>query len=94
MVEETMDGGKPYKLWSADMYRCDKCNTRVIGNFGATPFAEHFQKDYRSIKATRNEAGVYIEGIGFARSYSTKGKKSGKPTKERSKVVWYITTED
>lgn len=46
LAEELFDDGAPYKLWMADLFRCEQCNARVISGFARTPLAEHFQPDY------------------------------------------------
>ena len=50
-VEELMpDGGggwQPYKLWSADLYGCERCGVEVVAGFGHGPVAEHFQDCYQ-----------------------------------------------
>lgn len=36
----------PYKLWSADKWKCPGCGAEVIFGMGRQPIAEHFEKDY------------------------------------------------
>ena len=45
VVEETTDRGTPYKLWSADRYKCPTCGHEIVSGFGRRPLAEHFQTD-------------------------------------------------
>jgi len=52
-VEELTETGEPYKLWSADLWGCADCETRVIAGFGALPLAEHYQSDYAAVRAMR-----------------------------------------
>ena len=40
----TVDG--PYQLYSVDLFACPKCRREVLGGFGASPIAEHFQTEY------------------------------------------------
>lgn len=35
----------PYKLWSADVWRCPECGHTVICGFGQGPVAEHYQEE-------------------------------------------------
>jgi hypothetical protein len=53
VVEELMDDGAPYKLWSCDLYKCPSCCARIAANFASKPLAEHYQETYseRSPKA-------------------------------------------
>ena len=37
---------RPYKLWMADLYECDRCHTQVISGLGRSHVAEHYQPDY------------------------------------------------
>lgn len=41
----------PYKLWHADILECRGCGTEVIAGFASRPIAEHYQEEYKSIKA-------------------------------------------
>mgnify|MGYP001579593243 CR=1 FL=1 len=41
---------KPYKLWMADLYKCQGCGAEIIAGLGANPIAEHYQFDYESAK--------------------------------------------
>lgn len=50
-VEERLEDGAPYKLWSADLYECAECGVEVITDFAFHPLAEHFQPTYREARA-------------------------------------------
>ena len=50
-VEELMEDGAPYRLWSADRFRCPECGTEVVTKFGNEPIAEHYQPGYASRRA-------------------------------------------
>jgi hypothetical protein len=50
-VEELLEDGRPYKLWDADLYYCEDCDTEVITGFGRTPITEHFQRNYAATRA-------------------------------------------
>lgn len=45
-VEELMEDGRPYKLWSADLWKCAECGASVIAGFGNRPMVEHYEEDY------------------------------------------------
>lgn len=45
-VEERDEQQQPYKLWDADLYGCDECESEVITGFGRAPLAEHYQPTY------------------------------------------------
>lgn len=49
-VEEGMPNGsggwQPYKLWDADLYKCEGCGAEVIAGFAREPLAEHYQGSY------------------------------------------------
>ena len=51
LVEEHTDDGGPYKIWSADMWRCRYCNNEVISGFAKVPQAHHFDSAYEKIQA-------------------------------------------
>ena len=50
-IEELMPDGagnwQGYKLWSADLYGCERCGAEIVAGFGSGPMAEHFQDRYR-----------------------------------------------
>jgi hypothetical protein len=50
-VEEQLETGAPYKLWFADLYYCEECETEVITGFASLPFAEHYQPTYAQERA-------------------------------------------
>ena len=45
LVEEHMDYNQPYKIWCADLRRCEGCGTEIIAGFGYNPVVEHFEKE-------------------------------------------------
>ena len=48
-VIETASFG-PYKLWRADLWECQGCQSQVIAGFsgnGIDPIAEHFESDFQ-----------------------------------------------
>jgi hypothetical protein len=52
-VEELLEDGGPYKLWSADLWECAECGNAVIGGFGTEPLAEHYESIYAAVRARR-----------------------------------------
>ena len=49
---------KPYKLWQADLYRCDGCGHEVITGFAQLPSAEHYQPEFKD-KVARARQPIY-----------------------------------
>lgn len=53
-VEELLETGEPYKLWSADLFACEDCGAETIAGFGRAPLAEHYQTDrYEALRSSR-----------------------------------------
>jgi len=46
LVEERTDEDGPYKIWSADLWRCPHCGTELLTGFGAEPVHQHFEEGY------------------------------------------------
>ena len=42
LVLETKKDGTPYKVWSADLFRCFDCEREVITHFAFSPLAQSF----------------------------------------------------
>ena len=40
----------PYKLWMADLCECPGCGAQVVMGFGARPIAEHYQREYATLR--------------------------------------------
>jgi len=40
---ELFDDGKPYRLWSADLFQCPKCGVQVLSDFGRERIWEHYE---------------------------------------------------
>jgi len=36
----------PYKIWSADKWKCPKCGIEIVIGFGDEAIAEHYQTDH------------------------------------------------
>ena len=59
VVLETMDdAGVPYKLWSADLLECPKCNHRLITGFGQNAIAEHYQPGFLTALQNYKDANI------------------------------------
>ena len=43
VAELFMDNKKIYKLWSADLHKCPKCETEIIYNIANKPFKYYFE---------------------------------------------------
>lgn len=39
-------GWGPYKLWVADLHRCEGCGHELLAGFGMGPVAEHYEPGY------------------------------------------------
>jgi hypothetical protein len=50
-VEELLEDGQPYKLWSADLWICTECGVEIIAGFGQGPLSEHWRPEYADVKA-------------------------------------------
>jgi hypothetical protein len=50
VVEEHTDDGRPYKIWSADLWRCPGCDVRLILGFATNPLHHHFDPGYAEAK--------------------------------------------
>jgi hypothetical protein len=49
-VEELLEDGAAYKLWSADLWECVECGVEIITGFGKAPLVEHWHIDYAAIR--------------------------------------------
>lgn len=45
-VHITMDDGRPYQLWQADLWECPDCGKQVILGYGMKAWAEHYEPDF------------------------------------------------
>jgi len=48
VVLETLDDGRPYKVWQADLLECPDCGFQIITGYGQRPMAEHYQAGFDS----------------------------------------------
>jgi hypothetical protein len=37
---------RPYKIWRADLYRCEGCGDEIVVGFGQHPLSEHYQPEF------------------------------------------------
>lgn len=61
---EWMDEAKtqPYKLWNADLAKCEVCEAEVVFRFAGNPFAQHFEEDFAtSLEEARNGDRILVE---------------------------------
>ncbi len=49
--------GKPWRLWSADLWECPSCGARSILGFGAHHYAEHYEADFDDVLARVEKRG-------------------------------------
>lgn len=49
---EDMDGPLGFRLYSADLWKCEGCGTQVIAGFGSGPIVNAFQPGYAAERAT------------------------------------------
>jgi hypothetical protein len=40
---------KPYKIWEADMWACQKCGVSVLIGFGKTPYAFYYEETFNEV---------------------------------------------
>ena len=45
VVEMFDNPPKPYKIWSADLWKCSVCGLEVVLGFGNKPFMAHYTHD-------------------------------------------------
>ena len=58
VVVETMEDGRPYKLWCADLLECPKCYHILITGFGQKHIAEHYEPDFNEMLTKYQQAGI------------------------------------
>ena len=37
---------QPYKIWRADLYRCDGCGDEIVVGFGQNRLVEHYEPEF------------------------------------------------
>lgn len=67
VAEMFQQNTKLYKLWSADLWECPKCNHTVVAGFACNPSAEHYKDDceeiVRKLKTERGRTVIYDKEI-------------------------------
>jgi len=54
-IEEGMPSSQPgewqgYKLWAADLFKCEGCGAEIVAGFAQSPMAEHYQERYAHLQ--------------------------------------------
>lgn len=44
------DNWKPYKMWIADLWRCEGCGTEIIYGYGHNPVMQDFRNDPETMR--------------------------------------------
>jgi hypothetical protein len=44
------DDWEPYKLWSADLWKCVGCGVEIINGYGETPLMQDFRDDAEEMR--------------------------------------------
>lgn len=45
-VHVTMEDGRPYQLWQADLWECPDCGVQVLLGYGERAWAEHYEPNF------------------------------------------------
>lgn len=61
IVEMIADG--PYKLWSADAWKCPGCSVEIIADFGFIPLSVRHESSFAHILKTYQGPGRRIEYV-------------------------------
>jgi len=60
VVELFQRNTMPYKVWSADKWKCPKCGIEIIAGWGARPLMEHYEGDIQAYIEKLKMAGQEI----------------------------------
>ena len=44
LVEHFNDPPQPYKVWSADLWKCPQCQQQTVMGYGMDPLMEHYEQ--------------------------------------------------
>jgi hypothetical protein len=44
---EDEENWEPYKIWRADLYKCEGCNHEIVDGFSWGPLAEHYEDNFK-----------------------------------------------
>ncbi len=53
---------RPYKLWSADAWRCPGCGYVVLAGFPHEPLVEHYEEKFERILERVRESETAVQG--------------------------------
>lgn len=60
-VEMFNDPPQPYKIWSADLWRCPVCGHQIVRGFGDNPLMEHYEDGFETyLDDIKNRFGEYV----------------------------------
>lgn len=48
-VIETFLDDQPYKIWNADLWKCDSCKTEIVSGFGHGSLSEHYMDNFDEV---------------------------------------------
>jgi hypothetical protein len=48
-VIETFLDDRPYKIWSADLWKCNSCKVEIVSGFGSGPISEHYMPNFDKV---------------------------------------------
>ncbi len=49
VIEYVGNPPQPYKVWSADGWRCPVCGNTVMAGFGNGPLGEHYEESFQDL---------------------------------------------
>lgn len=55
-----MEDGRPYQLWSADLWECPDCGAQVVLGYGQHQWAEHYELDFEEQLQKARARGVVV----------------------------------
>jgi len=60
LVIETASFG-PYKVWSADTWKCPGCDVEIVAGFANNPLREHYTEDFPAwLEKAKTAAGEIV----------------------------------
>jgi len=66
-VIEMADFG-PYKIYSADLYKCAGCGKETVAGFATNPYSEHFEDGFQNV-LERVKSGRHFYNYGRTGRY-------------------------
>ena len=61
VVEMFSQPPQPYRIWSADLWKCPQCQNEIVAGFGMQPLAEHFQEKFNDILERVKSGTVFYD---------------------------------